>query len=77
MQMEQPSTLMDEAQAVVFAMRRIAKGKAFAEAEEESLVAGHDSRFVRATYQLRLESFKEDVRPTRDQQAAARRWLDA
>ena len=77
MQAEQPSTLMDESQAVVFAMRRISKGKSFAQAEEESLSAGYDARIVRATYQLHLESFEEDARPTRDQQAAARRWLNA
>jgi hypothetical protein len=77
MQAEQPSTLMDESRAVVFAMRRISKGKSFAQAEEESLTAGYDARIVRATYQSRLESFEEDARPTNQQRNAARGWLNA
>jgi hypothetical protein len=55
----------------------MAKGKSFAQAEEESMTTGHNAHVVRAVYQSHLESFEADARPTREQQASARRWLNA
>jgi hypothetical protein len=73
---KQQSTLMDDAQSAVFALRRIARGKTLKQARDESLTKGFSADVIAVTYEHILKVVDETVEPDRDQRAEASRWLD-